>query len=333
MRLPEFKHLTPKTLTEAVEILQTHREEAGIIAGGSDLVVKLKQRQVDLRYIVDIKGIPGMAGIASRTDEFEVGALTKLNAIESSPELLDAAPLLAKAASLVAGPQHRSMGTLGGNLCLDTRCYYFNQSHRWRQSRPPCYKTGGERCYVAARSNECHAVYSGDTAPALIALGARVRVVGPSGTREVPLESIYTGNGKIPIKAIEDYSIITAVIIPKKLPHTGVAYWKYRIREAVDFPVVGVAVSITLDKPDGICVRSRIVLNAVGTAPSRVIEAEKALEGRKIADAMEEAVESAYQAAHPIHKMGGSPYYKKVIVRIYTKRALEEAVNMIKEVK
>jgi len=327
MRLPEFNHLKPKTIAEAVEMLTEHRGQIGLIAGGTDLIIKLKQRCTDLRYLVDLKGISGLSGIVSRKDELEVGALTKLSAIEASAEVQRASPLLAKA-SLVAGPQHRSMGTLGGNLCLDTRCYYFNQSYRWRQSRPPCFKTGGDRCYVAAKSSVCHAVYSGDTAPALIAQDARIRVVSPAGAREESLETLYTGNGKQPIKLEED-SILTTVIIPPNAPHTGFAYEKYRLREAVDFPVVGVAVSVSLDKPGGMCVRARIVLNAVGTAPSRVVEAENVLVGRRVEEALEEAAELAYQAARPIHKMGGSPYYKKALVRALTRRALQEAVSMV----
>ncbi|MDT3699979.1 MAG: FAD binding domain-containing protein [Thermincola sp.] len=321
MRLPEFEHLKPRTVAEAVEMLSVHRGEAGIIAGGSDLVIKLKQRLVKFRYLVDLKGISEMSGITSRPDEIEVGALTKLSTIESSPEVLSAVPLLAKAASVVAGPQHRSMGTLGGNICLDNRCYYFNQSLRWRQSRPPCFKTGGDRCYVAAKSSVCHAVYSGDTAPALIALDAWVRIVGPQGNREESLDSIYTGDGKSPVQLQPD-EIIKSVVVPIDRPHTGFGYEKYRLREAVDFPVVGVAASISLDRPGGVCVRARIVLNAVGTAPERVVEAENVLIGREIKEAINEAAELAYKSARPIHKMGGSPYHKKALVRVLTKRAL-----------
>ncbi|GAB6171215.1 xanthine dehydrogenase family protein subunit M [Paradesulfitobacterium aromaticivorans] len=328
MRLPEFEYLKPGTVAEAVAMLAEYGAEAGVIAGGSDLVVKLKQRLVNFRYLVDLKGLPDLYGINSRADEIEIGALTKLSTIESAPEVLNAVPLLAKAASFVGGPQHRSMGTLGGNICLDTRCYYFNQSSRWRQSRPPCYKTGGGRCYAAAKSPVCHAVYSGDTAPALIALDARVRMVGPDGTREEPLESLYTGNGKTPINLDKD-SIITSVIIPKSPPYTGYAYEKYRLREAVDFPVVGVAVSITFDQTNGICVRARIVLNAIGTAPCRVEEAEQVLVGRKVDEALGEASELAYQSARPVHRMGGSPYYKKKLVKVLTRRALDEANSMV----
>jgi len=328
MLLPEFKHLKPKTIAEAVEMLAEHQSEIGLIAGGTDLIIKLKQRRADLRYLVDLKGISGINGIVSQKDVLEVGALTKLSVIEASAEVQSASPLLAKAVSLVAGPQHRSMGTLGGNLCLDTRCYYYNQSYRWRQSRPSCYKTGGDRCYVAAKSSVCHAVYSGDTAPALIAQDARIRVVGPAGARVESLEALYTGDGKHPIKLEKD-SIITTVIIPKSAPHTGFAYEKYRLREAVDFPVVGVAVLVTLDKPGGMCVRARIVLNALGTAPSRVVEAENALVGHRVEEALEESVELAFKAARPIHKMGGSPYYKKALVRALTRRALLDAVGMV----
>lgn len=329
LRLPEFKHLMPGTVAEAVAMLAEYEGEAGVIAGGSDLIIKLKQQLLNFRYLIDLKGISDLSGINSRADEIEIGALTKLSTIESSPEILNATPLLAQAASVVGGPQHRSMGTLAGNICLDTRCYYFNQSKRWRQSRPPCYKTGGDRCYAAAKSPVCHAVYSGDTAPALIALGARVRIVGSEGTREEALELLYSGNGKRPIN-LDAKSIITSVIIPKSPPYTGYAYEKYRLREAVDFPVVGVAVSISFDQPNGVCVRARIVLNAVASAPSRVKEAEQVLIGRKIDEAMEEASELAYQSARPVHRMGGSPYYKKKLVKVLARRALDEASSMVR---
>lgn len=326
MLLPKFKHLQPSTAAEAVEMMAAHRGEAGIIAGGSDLVIKLKQRLVNFNYVVDLKGIKELSGITLRADEIEIGALTKLSTIESSPEVLRTAPLLARGASLVGGPQHRSMGTIGGNICLDNRCYYFNQSFRWRQSRPPCFKTGGDRCYVAAKSSVCHAVYSGDTAPALIALDARVRIISPGGNREQSLESTYIGDGKNPLQ-LEPGEIITSVVIPMSQPYTGCGYEKYRLREAVDFPVVGVAVAITLDEPGGKCLRARIVINAVGTAPRRVIEAENALIGRKVAEALEDAAALAYQAARPIHSMGGSPLHKKKMVKVLTQRALEEAVS------
>ncbi len=330
MLLPEFKHLKPKTIQDAVSMLSTYQGEVGVMAGGSDLVIKLKQRLVNLRYLVDLKGISGMNGIISRPGEIEIGALTKLSTIESSSEILREVPLLAKAASLVAGPQHRRMGTLGGNICLDNRCYYFNQSARWRQSRPLCYKTGGDRCYVAVKSLVCHAVYSGDTAPALIALDARIKVAGPYGIREQSLESLYSGDGKDPIK-LEENSIITSVIIPQSSPCTGFGYEKYRLREAVDFPVVGVAVSISLNKPGGECIRARIVLNAVGTAPFRVVEGEKVLVGGKVEEVLDEAAELAYKAARPIHSMGGSPYHKKKLVKVLTRRALVDAISMANE--
>lgn len=328
MRLPEFEHFSPKTVAEAIEMLGRYRGEVSVIAGGTDLLIKLKQRLVNFRYIVDLKDIPELQGNHVTKDGIEIGALTKLSMIEASSEVAAMAPLLTKAAALVGGPQHRSMGTIGGNICLDTRCYYFNQSQRWRQSRPPCYKTGGDRCYAAKKSSVCHAVYSGDTAPALIALGARVRVEDNNGVKEVPVESIFTGNGKVPT-VISDNGLITSIIIPKQSSNTGNAYEKYRLREAVDFPVVGVAVSITFDEQDGICTGARIVLNAIGSAPVRVEQAEKVLTGKPVPGAIEEAAEYAYQAARPVHSMGGSPYYKKKMVKVLTRRALEQAYQMV----
>ena len=328
MGLPEFKYFQPNTVGEALDMLAAQQGEAALVAGGTDLIIKLKRRLANFRCLIDLKGINELNGITSGADKIEIGALTKLSTIESSSEVKNGAPLLAKAASLVGGPQHRSMGTLGGNICLDTSCYYYNQSHNWRQSRPPCFKTGGDRCYVAKNSPECHAVYSGDTAPALIAQNARIRVASPDGTTEDLLENLYSNNGKNPVK-IKMNSIITAVIIPKSSPNTGFAYEKFRLREAVDFPVVGVAAAITLDSPGGICTQARIILNAIGTAPQRVQAAESVLIGRKVAEAVEDVAKVAYEAARPIHKMGGSPYYKKKMVRVLTRRAIAEAGGII----
>lgn len=326
MRLPEINYLKPQTVEEALNLLSTSKGNAVKFAGGTDVVVNLKRRLVNCGYLIDLKGIRDIEGITSRDDEIEVGALTKLSTIEASPVVVNSAPLLAKAASLVGGPQHRSMGTLGGNICLDTRCHFYNQSFGWRQSRPPCYKTGGDQCHEVKKSPVCHAIYSGDTAPALIALGARARVAESVGNREEPLENLYTHNGKKPIKLEED-SILISVIIPKGLPLTGFAYEKYRLREAIDFPVVGIVVSVTLDRPGGQCVDARIVLNAIGTAPIRALDAEKFLYGRRIVDTFDEAAEIVYRSARPIHSMGGSALYKKKIVKVLTRRALEAANN------
>ncbi len=327
MSLPEFDYFKPRTLIETIEILTVHQTKAQIMAGGTDIIVRMKQGVAKFRYLVDITGLPFMSGITMKAEEIEIGALTRLNTIGSSPEIIENASVLATAASLIGMPQHRNMGTLGGNICLDTRCYYFNQLASWRQSRPLCYKTGGDRCHVAKRSPVCHAVFSADTPLALMALGARVRTAGPYGIQEMPIEFLYSHDGMCPIK-LEAGAIVVAVIIPRPQPYTGFAYEKYRLRQEIDFPIVGIAVAITLDGPGGICRRARIVLNAVGPGPKRALEAEAALEGRKAEESLEEAAELAYQSAKPVHPMGASPINKKTMVRVLVRDALVKAVGM-----
>ncbi len=187
MNIPRFDYLEPASLQEACSLLEEHGERAAILAGGTDLLVRMKQRTATPRYLVNLRSISNYDGIADG-EGLRIGALTMLHTLTISPAIQAQAPILAQAARRVASPQVRHLATLGGNLCLERRCWYYNQSASWRQARPPCFRTGGDECHVVKGGDACYALFSADTAPALLALEAEVKVVGPEGETVMPLE-------------------------------------------------------------------------------------------------------------------------------------------------
>jgi 4-hydroxybenzoyl-CoA reductase subunit beta len=325
MRLPKFEHLQPESLVEALELLAEYGEQAKIIAGGTELLVTMKQGLLAPAYLVNPKEIAELDFIASEDEKgLRIGALTRLAALVGSRVIQENFPILAQAADQVAAPPLQQMGTLGGNLCLNTRCFYYNQSRFWRQARPPCYKTGGEMCHVVKGGNRCYAVYQGDIAPALIALEAIVKIARKGGERVIPLADLYTGKGKKPL-ILEANEMLVEVQIPQSAAFEAGDYQKLRYRGAMDFPLVGVAAVLTKDG-SGTCSRANVVLTAVGMAPVLVEEAGRLLQGQSVTDELvAQAADAAYEAAHPVASIGSTPSYRRKMVRILTKRAIENA--------
>ena len=340
MRLPKFEYLTPKTMEEALSLLNEHRGEARIFAGGSDIFVSMKQRVVTPKYLVNLNKIPDLDYIKNGENGLRIGPLTTLDTIEKSSVIKEKFPMLSHAAGEVGAPQLRNMGTIGGNISLDTRCWYYNQSHFWRKSRPVCYKLGGDsdNCqgfelwenFPSSKGNVCYSVYSGDTAPSLISLGASLKLKSSEGERTIALKDFFTGDGKKPFE-LESSEIITEIQVPDPPPYSGGAYLKLRLRGAIDFPLLGVATIVTLDSKDGICKEAQIVLGAVSSGPIKVAGAEDILKGKKIDDAlMEEAGQIAYEEANPVPNIGSSPTYRKMMTKVFVKRALAAALKQIK---
>ncbi|SPD74149.1 putative 4-hydroxybenzoyl-CoA reductase, beta subunit [uncultured Desulfobacterium sp.] len=337
MSLPRFEYEAPKTLDEAISLLSEAKKDTKVIAGGTDLVVAMKQRRITPAVVVNIKGIKGLEYIENGKGDVRIGALTPLNSIEESELIKERFPGLSKAAGAVGAPQHRNAGTIGGNICLNTRCWYYNQSPFFRKCRPVCYKFGSDKdkCQLfptrEGKANVCYSVFSGDTAPVLIALGARVKIKGPAGERTIPLTGLYTGDGKRPV-ALSPAEIVTEVTIPVPPKNSSSAYMKYRIREAIDFPLLGVAVKIALESKAGACKNASVVLGAVASRPVEVGEAEKILKGKKITDELiEQVAEAAFKTAKPLaNLLECSPQYRKRLARIFTKRAINSALESIK---
>ena len=187
MSLPTFQLLRPKTLDEALALMARHEGEVKIVAGGTDLLPSMKQKLFTPPYVLDLRGVSELRGIRSTNSGVEIGALTTLAAIEHSPLIRKDYPVLYQAAKTVASPVLRNMGTIGGNLCLDTRCLWYNQSLLWRQSCGFCLKKDGDLCHVAPGGKFCWATFSGDTPPALLCLGAEIEIAGPAGCAAYPI--------------------------------------------------------------------------------------------------------------------------------------------------
>ena len=325
MSLLATKVLRPKTVEEAVPILADYGPEAMVIAGGTDVVPNLQMRLFAPRVLVDIKPIQSLRGISlDAAGALRIGALTTLSELLDSRLLREKYSVLASAAGTVAGPLQRNMGTLGGNLCLETRCRWYNQSEFWRKSLGGCLKKDGPICHVAPGGSRCWAVWSGDSAPALLTLDAEIEIAGARGVRRLPLEKFYLNDGMDRIALGRD-ELLTAVIVPPRSAGRRGVYHKLRIRNSIDYPLAGVAVTMNVDAR-GICRDARVAVGAVNPAPLLVPRASEWLVGQKYSPELAERVaHAAIQTGKPLTTSASTPVYRREMVRVFTRRSLEEA--------
>ncbi len=261
MRLPEFRLERPRALASAAWLAA--QPGARVVAGGTDLLPNLRRGLGKPRLLVSLECVEELGGIELTRHELRIGACVTLARLAKAPQLEGAFAAISQAAASVAGPAHRSAATLGGNLCQDTRCVYFNQGEEWRRSTGYCLKLGGDTCHVAPQGKLCRAAYSGDLAPALIALEAEVEIAGAAGApRRLPLAELYREDGANPL-ALLPGEIVAAVRLPAPAPGTRSGYEKARARGAVDFPLAGVAMALALE---GARV-SRLQVALTGTNP------------------------------------------------------------------
>jgi 4-hydroxybenzoyl-CoA reductase subunit beta len=219
---------------------------AAIIAGGTDLLPNLRRGLGGPQDLIDVSAIAGFADVTRNAQGWHFGAGVTLARLASDPIIADELAALAQAAASVAGPGHRTVATLGGNLCLDTRCVFYNQSEWWRRANDYCLKHGGATCHVAPQGKHCHAAFSGDLAPALLALDASVEVASGTATRTLPLAELYADDGAHHLR-LQPAELITGVGVPPQPPGATSAYRKARVRGAMDFPLAGVAVRATFE--------------------------------------------------------------------------------------
>jgi 4-hydroxybenzoyl-CoA reductase subunit beta len=325
MSMPAARVARPKTIEEAVRILADGGPEAMIIAGGTDVVPNLQMRLFSPRVLVDIKPVRALQGITIvAKGALRVGALTTLTEMVESPLVRSGYPVLVSAASTIAGPLQRNMGTLGGNLCLETRCLWYNQSFFWRKALGGCLKKEGDICHVAPGGRRCWAAWSGDSAPALLTLDAEIEIAGPRGTRRLPLEKFYLNDGMNRI-ALAPGEIVAAVHLPARTAGRRGLYHKLRIRDSIDYPLAGVAVTLDLD-PCGFCREARLAITAVNPAPLLVREAAEWLVGQKYSpELVERVAHAAIRTGKPLTTSASTPVYRRDMVRLFTRRALEEA--------
>src|SRR5216117_4292074 len=291
-----------------------------LVAGGTDLYPNMKRRQFEPSVLVGLLAIRELRGVRGGAREgVTLGSCTTLSAVAVHPEIAAHYPALATAAGLVSSPQLRNMGTIGGNVCVDTRCNYYNQSYEWRKAIGFCMKKDGDICLVAPGSSRCWAVSSSDTAPVLWALGARVRLIGADGERTVPMPALYRDDG-IEYLAKRPDEIVADIQLP---PAEGwrSAYLKLRRRGSFDFPVLGVAVAARME--GGVVREARIVLGAVASQPRPAERAAAELVGQRLTrDLVTRVADLAAGPSKPLDNTDFTHPYRKRVTRVFVARAL-----------
>jgi 4-hydroxybenzoyl-CoA reductase subunit beta len=326
MRLPPFDYAEPKSLAEALTLKGEHQEAAKVLAGGTEAMVQMKLRLTEPKVVMNIKKIPGMSGLEEKGEEIVIGANTSLKEIAGSGLIKEKAGAVAEAARLVASPTIAAMATMAGNILQNTRCMYYDQSAIVLSGLEKCYKRGGRICLALKGSNRCFSVYQGDIAPALMACGGKVVLEKAGGTRTIPLENLFTGNGVNPL-AIASDEILTRVILPKPKGAFASAYRKLRIRGSVDYPLTAAAAFIALT-PDQKINAARIVIGAAGPAP-RIVE--HTLQGKSLHEAELNAVaDQAYSLSEGVDNLTMPGAYRRKMVRVFTKRAILGAFQALK---
>jgi 4-hydroxybenzoyl-CoA reductase subunit beta len=321
LSLPPFRLLRPRTVEEAVGHLAKHGAGIRVLAGGTDLIPSMRQKLFEPEYVLDIRHIAELKGIRPRSENgVEIGALTTLTSIERSDFLQQHYPVLTEAAATVASPLLRNMGTIGGNICLDTRCLWYNQSLTWRKGCGFCIKKDGDLCHVAPGGTKCWAAFSGDTPAALLCLNAEVEIASASGVRRMPLSDFYTGEGDA-YRKLRANELLTRVFLPESSVDYRGVYRKLRIRGSIDYPLAGVAV--VMKRSNGHVADARLAITAVNPAPLLVKGVTEMLEGKAVDEGLAEAVGVlAAKTAKPLTTSALTPEYRREMIRIFTKRAV-----------
>jgi 4-hydroxybenzoyl-CoA reductase subunit beta len=318
MAFSNFKLLRPRTSPDALGLLSEHRAEVRVLAGGTDLLPSMRQRLFEPQYVMDLRLLTDFKRIRETEDGVEIGALTTLREIEGSKLLRRDYPVLVEAAKTVASPLIRNMSTIGGNICLDTRCLWYNQSLAWRKSCGFCIKKDGDLCHVAPGGAKCWATFSGDTPPALLCLDAQIEIASVSSTRRIPLRDFYTGEGDA-YRNLQPDELVTRVFLPRASAGYRGAYRKLRVRGSIDYPLAGVAVA--LKKTNGQIEDLRVGLTAVNPTPIlvNVGRLKEEVLGEELAEA---AGELAARTAKPLTTSALTPEYRREMIRVFTAKTV-----------
>ena len=330
LRLPKFELEQPTALADVLTLL-AENDNAMIVAGGTDLLPNMKHELFTPDLLVSLARIEELRGVRTDADgSLKIGAMTPLSEVAASEEVARRAPALAQAASLVAGPQLRTMGTLGGNVMLDTRCQWYNQTYFWRKSLGFCLKKDGTVCHVVQGGKKCVAAASNDTAPALMTLGATLVYQSARGTREVAIDELWQADG-IFNKKVEADEVLTEIRVPATTSGHRGAYGKLRDRGSIDFPLLGVACRLELGANEEV-ESADLVLTALAARPVRVRKLDELLAGKKTSgpewdDAVAEVSERAYKQCKPLANIPGDHDYRREMVPVYVRRTLHAAIQ------
>jgi 4-hydroxybenzoyl-CoA reductase subunit beta len=334
LRLHEYTYHRPSTLAEALDLV-TGNEDALPIAGGTDLMPNMKHRLFTPRHLVALKGVAELHGIGVADAEgnaveegspaaaqLVIGAAETLTAVARHPLVRRIAPALAEAAGHVAGPQIRNAGTMGGNLCLDTRCTYYNQSLFWRQALGFCLKKDGDVCHVTRVGKKCVAAHSADTPPVLITLGAVADLASAEGVRTVTMDEFFVANGEWNTVRQRD-ELVARIRIPLPGPGVRMAYRKVRQRNSVDFPLLSIAAAADV-APDQTARSLSLVVSALGARPKVVTGLDRIVAGNRLGEVADAVAAQAFKQCHPLENIIVDPDWRRAMVPIYVRRALDE---------
>jgi 4-hydroxybenzoyl-CoA reductase subunit beta len=323
LRLPAFEYLAPGSMDEAAELLAEHGARAMVVAGGTDLYPNMKRRQQEPAVVIGLRGIRNLSDISQQDGAVRIGPTASLHAVASHPLVQQHMPALGTAAGLVSTPHLRRMGTIGGNLCLDTRCTYYDQNYHWRKSIDFCMKKDGAICWVAPNSRRCWAVSSSDTAPVAVALRARLTLQSASGKRSIEAGEFFRDDGIDYLSRRPD-EILSSIEVPLH-PNWRMTYQKLRRRGSFDFPILGVAAAALVR--DGVVAEVRLVIGAVGSAPVDQSALAQPLVGQPpTAEAIKAVAAEAYKGAHPLDNTDLNYAWRKKMARVYVERALAEVL-------
>jgi len=328
MYLPKFEYHGPTSVKQITHLLNEIDAPVEILAGGTDLFPRMKYGLVRPEHLISLKEIPLGPPIQLEDGALCLDAHITLSEIVCSPLIRKRVPLLAKASERVASQEIRNVATLGGNICQESRCLYYNQSHRF-QFVDPCFKRGGEMCYFVPKGKKCFAVYMGDLAPALMCLDAQVRILGSDSEKQVPLESIFSGDALRPHNLNPD-EVLTKVIISSQPNSTGWSHIKYSLRGGVEFAALNIATILKVKDDGKTCEQAGIVVDAIAAAPMRAPKAASLLKGETLSgDLIEEAakVVAAEMKITPHH--GYTVAYLREILKVQAKRSLAAALETV----
>jgi 4-hydroxybenzoyl-CoA reductase subunit beta len=312
--LAKFRIAQPATVAEAIAVRMKH-PGSRFVAGGTDLLVNMRRGISNPELLVDLSGVKGMTGIEADRTGLTIGAGVTIATLAANTTVATQYQALAQAAAAIAGPGHRIMGTVGGNLSLDTRCIYYNQSEWWRSANAYCLKYRGDTCHVAPQGQRCHAAFTGDLAPALLVFGAEIDIAGPQGLRRISLSALYVEDGKAHL-TLADGELIVAVRLPSDPPPS--AYAKIRTRAAIDFPLAGVAVALAASgtKLDSL----RIALTGTNSRPF-LLTGTEAFAGRSVDEKLMQEIDRLVQKqVQPMRTTIASANYRRVAAAALARR-------------
>jgi 4-hydroxybenzoyl-CoA reductase subunit beta len=327
LRLPPIKLKTPESVQDAAKAIADG--ETRLVAGGTDLWPNMKRRHQRAETVVSLMSIPKLDKIDAGKSDIRIGATATLASIIRDDKVRKRFPAFARAVASISSPPLRNMGTIGGNLCVDTRCTYYNQTEEWRRSIDYCLKEEGKICWVATKSPRCWAHTASDSAPILCALDASVKLVSASGERQLPLRDIYVDDG-IDYLAKQADEILTEISVPGTSDdsHCRSAFWKLRRRGSIDFSTLSVAAAIWTDDSD-VVTRASMYLGAVGSAPMPVPEIGPVLAGKKITeDGIAEIARAAHKIARPMDNTDFAASWRGKMTEQYVTAALRDIAGL-----